>query len=134
MGTLVFGTLHTNSATKTIDRLVDSFPASQQAQIRTTLADSISAIVSQLLLPTADRKGRCAAYEILLRTTALANMIREGNTMMLTSLIQGHRNKGMCTMDDSLMDLLKKHKITAAMAMSRANKKSSFKALAGRSA
>lgn len=126
MGTLVFGTLHTNSATKTIDRLVDSFPANQQPQIRTTLADSISAIVSQLLLPTADGNGRCAAFEILLRTNSLPNIIREGNTMMLTSVIQSRRMQGMCTMDDSLMDLVKADKITGAMAMAKAHKKSRF--------
>ena len=126
MGTLVFGTLHTNSATKTIDRLVGVFPASQQTQIRTTLADSISAIVSQLLLPTTDGRGRCAAYELLLRTNSLANIIREGNTMMLTSVIQSHRNEGMCTMDDSLAELVHKHKITATAAMAKASKKELF--------
>lgn len=126
MGTLVFGTLHTNSATKTIDRLVDSFPARQQAQIRTSLADSIKAIVSQLLLRTADGNGRCAAFEILLRTNSLPNIIREGNTMMLTSVIQSRRMQGMCTMDDSLMDLLKQEKITGDLAMSKAVKKSRF--------
>jgi twitching motility protein PilT len=130
MGTLVLGTLHTNNATKTIDRLVDSFPARQQNQIRTTLADSISAIVSQLLLPTADGKGRCAAFEIMLRCNSLAKIIREGNTMMLISVIQGHRNQGMCTMDDSLMELLKKGKITATVAMAKAKKKSLFERLA----
>lgn len=130
MGTLVFGTLHTNSATKTIDRLIDAFPASQQSQIRTTLSDSIRAIVSQLLLPTADGQGRCAAYEILLRTNSLPNIIREGNTTMLVSVIQSRRGQGMCAMDDSLMELLKGRKITAATAMSRANNKDRFKDLA----
>lgn len=134
MGTLVFGTLHTNSATKTIDRLVDSFPANQQNQIRTTLADSISAIVSQLLMPTVDGKGRCAAFEIMLRTNSLANIIREGNTMMLTSVIQSRRQQGMCLMDDSLMELFTKGKITATMAMSKANKKSRFEEMANREA
>ena len=127
MGTLVFGTLHTNSATKTIDRLVDAFPASQQSQIRTTLADSICAIVSQLLLPTADGQGRCAAYEIMLRTNSLPNIIREGNTTMLTSVIQSGINEGMCAMDDSLEALLRKGKITGAAAMAKAKDKSRFK-------
>ncbi|MFT5139800.1 MAG: twitching motility protein PilT [Lysobacterales bacterium] len=130
MGSLVFGTLHTNSATKTIDRLIDAFPASRQPQIRTTLADSICAIVSQLLLPTADGKGRCAAYEILLRTISLPNIIREGNTTMLVSVIQGGINEGMCGMDDSLGMLLKQHKITATAAMSKAKDKSRFAARA----
>jgi len=127
MGTLVFGTLHTNSATKTIDRLIDAFPASQQNQIRTTLAESICAIVSQLLLPTADGQGRCAAYEILLRSNSLPNIIREGNTTMLASVIQSGVNEGMCAMDDSLTTLLNKGKITAEAAMSKAKDKSRFR-------
>jgi twitching motility protein PilT len=127
MGTLVFGTLHTNSATKTIDRLIDAFPASQQAQIRTTLAESISAIVSQLLLPTSDGRGRCAAHEILLRSTSLPNIIREGNTTMLKSVIQSGVNEGMCAMDDSLEALLEQGKISAASAMAKARDKSRFK-------
>ena len=126
MGTLVFGTLHTNSATKTIDRLIDAFPANQQSQIRTSVADSIRAIVSQLLLPTADGHGRCAAYEILLRTNSLSKMIREGNTSMLLSIIQSCRNQGMCTMDDSLMDLLDEERITSTVAMAKVNNKDGF--------
>lgn len=129
MGTLVFGTLHTNSATKTIDRLIGAFPANQQSQIRTTLADSISAIVSQLLLPTADGDGRCAAYEILLRTNSLPKLIREGNTTALLSIIQTHRNQGMCAMDDSLMELFDGRKITADLAFARATSKDRFKEL-----
>lgn len=127
MGTLVFGTLHTNSATKTIDRLIDAFPASQQPQIRTTLADSICAIASQLLLPTSDGNGRCAAFEILLRTNSLPNIIREGNTTMLRSVIQSGVNEGMCAMDDSLEKLLNEGKISGAAAMAKAKDKSRFK-------
>ena len=127
MGTLVFGTLHTNSATKTIDRLIDAFPASQQSQIRTTLADSICAIVSQLLLPTSDGQGRCAAYEILLRTNSLPNIIREGNTTMLKSVIQSGVNEGMCAMDDSLEELIQEGKIAGAAALAKAKDKSRFK-------
>ncbi|MBT8061036.1 MAG: type IV pilus twitching motility protein PilT [Xanthomonadales bacterium] len=126
MGSLVFGTLHTNSATKTIDRLIDAFPASRQEQIRTTLADSICAIVSQQLLPTADGEGRCAAHEIMLRTNSLPNIIREGNTTMLVSVIQGGMNHGMCSMDDSLAGLVKKRKITATAALSKAKDKKRF--------
>jgi twitching motility protein PilT len=130
MGALVFGTLHTNSAVKTIDRLIDAFPAKQQPQIRTTVADSICAIVSQLLLPAADGQGRYAAYEILLRSNSLPKIIREGNTIMLESVIQSHGNRGMCTMDDSLMTLFKQQKISAAMAMSRAHNKPRFEKFA----
>ena len=132
MGTLVFGTLHTNSATKTIDRLIDAFPASQQSQIRTTLADSICAIGSQLLLPTSDGQGRCAAFEILLRTNSLPNIIRESNTTMLSSVIQSGVNEGMCAMDDSLEGLLRIGKISKASAMARAKDKSRFRNRSGR--
>jgi twitching motility protein PilT len=132
MGTLVFGTLHTNSATKTIDRLIDAFPASQQSQVRTTLAESICAIVSQQLLPTADGRGRCAAFEILLRTNSLPNIIREGNTTMLSSVIQGGVNEGMCAMDDSLAALVKKGTVSAKAAMAKAKDKSRFMALSRR--
>lgn len=129
MGALVFGTLHTNSATKTIDRLVGAFPASQQTQIRTTLADSICGVVSQLLLPTADGAGRAAVFEILLRTNSLSKLIREGNTSALQSVIHAGRNKGMCAMDDSLQDLVKAQKITAEMALAKAHNKDHFKHL-----
>ncbi len=129
MGSLVFGTLHTNSAGKTIDRLVDAFPADQQPQIRTTLAESISGIVSQLLLPTADGEGRCAAHEILLRTSGLPNVIREGNTPMLQSIIQGGRNMGMQSMDDALMALVESGKVTARAAYMKAADKGRFEPL-----
>ena len=129
MGTLVFGTLHTNSAAKTIDRLIDAFPAEEQSQIRTTLAESIVGIVSQLLLPTADGKGRCAVHEILLKTGGLANVVREGNTPMLQSIIQGGRSKGMCMMDDSLMEKLEEGKITAEAAYLKAQDKARFEPL-----
>ncbi len=129
MGTLVFGTLHTNSAAKTIDRLIDAFPAAEQPQIRTTLSESISGIVSQLLLRTADGQGRCAAFEILLRTSGLPNIIREGNTPMLQSVIQGGRKRGMCTMDDSLFYLAQKGRITARTAWSKAADKQRFEPL-----
>ncbi len=129
MGTLVFGTLHTNSAAKTIDRLIDAFPAEEQSQIRTTLAESIVGIVSQLLLPTADGKGRCAVHEVLLKTRGLANVVREGNTPMLQSIIQGGRAKGMCMMDDSLMEKLEEGRITAEAAYLKAQDKTRFEPL-----
>lgn len=129
MGTLVFGTLHTNSAGKTIDRLIDAFPAEEQPQVRTTLAESITGIVSQLLLPTADGKGRCAVHEVLLRTSGLANIIREGNTPMLQSIIQGNRNRGMCMMDDSLQEAVESGRITAEAAFMKATDKARFEPL-----
>ncbi len=126
MGALVFGTLHTNSAAKTIDRLIDAFPANQQAQVRTTLAESIAAIVSQLLLPTVDGQGRCAVHEILLKTPGLPNVVREGNTPMLRSIIQGGRGIGMCMMDDSLEERVKEGKVSAQEAWSKAQEKQRF--------
>ena len=108
MGTLVFGTLHTNGTANTIDRLIDAFPADQQAQVRITLSESLSAVVSQLLLPTADGKGRVAVNEILLKTPGLPNVIREGNTPMIRSIIQGSRADGMVLMDDALAQLVDK--------------------------
>ena len=95
MGLLVFGTLHTNSAAKTIDRVIDAFPAEEQNQVRISLSESLAGVVSQLLLPTADGKGRCAVHEILLRTSGLPNVIREGNTPMLSSIIQSGKSLGM---------------------------------------
>ena len=130
MGMLVFGTLHTNSAAKTVDRLIDAFPANQQNQIRTTLAESVVAIVSQLLLRTADGNGRCAAHEILLKTSGLPNIIREGNTPMIKSIIQGGGSVGMQTMDDALFGLVEAGRVTATTAMSKATEKARFEPLA----
>jgi twitching motility protein PilT len=126
MGALVFGTLHTNGAANTIDRLIDAFPAEEQSQIRTTLAESIAGIVSQLLLKTADGKGRCAVNEILLKTAGLPNVIREGNTPMITSIIQGGRNSGMQLMDDALMALVEQQRITPREAYMKATNKGRF--------
>lgn len=131
MGSLVFGTLHTNSASKTIDRLIDVFPAEQQPQIRLTLADSLVAVVSQLLVRAADGRGRYAACEILLRVQGLANMIREGNTPMIHSLIQAGRNRGMRTMDDALLELAQAKKIAPDEAMRRAREKKRFQSMLG---
>ncbi len=126
MGSLVFGTLHTNSAAKTIDRLIDVFPPDEQPQIRSTLAESITGIVAQQLLPTADGKGRVAAFEILLKTPGLPNMIREGNTPLLVSVIQGGGAQGMRMMDDSLLELVKGGKVSADEAVRRAADRAVF--------
>ena len=110
MGMLVFGTLHTNSAVKTIDRLIDAFPSDEQDQARIALSESLEAVCAQLLLPVAggarNGRGRVAVHEILLRTSALPNIIREGNTGMLASMIQNGKRRGMQTMDDALWRLL----------------------------
>ena len=129
MGSLVFGTLHTNSAAKTIDRIIDAFPAEEQSQVRISLAESLSAVVSQLLLPTADGKGRCAAHEILLRTSGLGNVIREGNTPMISSIIQGGKNTGMQAMDDCLFALVKEGRVKASDAILKATDKPRFEPL-----
>ena len=130
MGTLVFGTLHTNGAASTIDRLIDSYPADEQSQVRENLAESLAAIVSQLLLTTADGNGRVAATEILFRTTGLPNIIREGTTTMIRSVIQSGRGQGMQMMDDAIMQLLEQERITPQVAYSKAAEKSRFESSA----
>jgi twitching motility protein PilT len=129
MGSLVFGTLHTNGAVNTIDRLIDAFPAEEQAQIRTTLAESLAGVVSQLLLRTADGQGRCAACEILLRTPGLPNVIREGNSPMMISIMQGGRAQGMQQMDEALMALVEARRVSAREAYLKATNKARFEKL-----
>jgi twitching motility protein PilT len=129
MGMLVFGTLHTNSATKTVDRIVDAFPASEQNQIRVSLSESLTGVVSQLLVPTADGKGRVAVHEILLRTSGLANVIREGNTPMLNSIIGSGKAQGMQAMDDVLYALVEQGSIRATDAHMKALNKARFEPL-----
>ncbi|TMA34571.1 MAG: type IV pilus twitching motility protein PilT [Deltaproteobacteria bacterium] len=131
MGMLVFGTLHTNSAAKTIDRIIDAFPAKEQNQVRISLSESLAAVVSQLLVPTADGKGRSAVHEILLRTSALPNIIREGKITMLNSLIEGGKAQGMQTMDDTLFGLVKAGKIRGSDAYMKATNKSRFESVSG---
>ena len=129
MGLLVFGTLHTNGAAKTIDRIIDAFPASEQPQIRISLSESLAAVVSQLLLPTTDGKGRVAVNEILLRTSGLPNLIREGNTPMIGSLIQSGKSEGMQSMDDALMALVQQKRIHPRDAYLKAADKARFESL-----
>jgi twitching motility protein PilT len=130
MGLLVFGTLHTSGAAKTIDRIVDAFPASEQGQVRLSLSESLAAVVSQLLLPGRDGKGRVAANEILLRTQGLPNLIREGNTPMINSVIQSGRKDGMQTMDDSLLALVQAGRIDPREAYRKAADKTRFESMA----
>jgi twitching motility protein PilT len=130
MGLLVFGTLHTSGAAKTIDRIVDAFPASEQSQVRLSLSESLAAVVSQLLLPGKDGKGRVAANEILLRTQGLPNLIREGNTPMINSVIQSGRKDGMQTMDDSLLALVQAGRIDPREAYRKAADKARFESMA----
>jgi twitching motility protein PilT len=120
MGIVVFGTLHTNSAAKTIDRMIDVFPTEEQAQARISLSESLSAIVAQQLIPTADGTSRVAVFEILLRTPGLPNIIREGNVPLLITLMQGGKGLGMQTLDDGLFGLVREGKISVHEALSRA--------------
>ncbi len=126
LGILVFGTLHTNSAAKTVDRVVDAFPSDEQDHVRNMLADSLMAVVAQQLLPTSDGNGRCAAVEILLGSPALANLIRESKISQISSLIQTRTAEGMQTMDQALMKLIKEGKITTEAAYEKAFDKNLF--------
>ncbi|MCH7732692.1 MAG: type IV pilus twitching motility protein PilT [Candidatus Marinimicrobia bacterium] len=112
-GHLVFGTLHTSGATKTVDRIIDQFPPQQQSQIRMMVSESILGIVSQVLLP---RKGggRIAAFEVLIRTSAVSNLIREKKTYQLKSVLQTSSDIGMNTLDQSLLKLVKKGLVVKA--------------------
>ena len=124
-GHLVFGTLHTSSAAKTVDRLVNVFPTTQQEQIRTMLAESLRGVVAQQLLRTLDSK-RCAALEILKVNAAAANLIREGKTFQIPSIIQTGRKEGMQLMDQALEELLDTKRISAEEAYRFAVNKNQF--------
>ncbi|MFC1876199.1 type IV pilus twitching motility protein PilT [Thermodesulfobacteriota bacterium] len=128
-GHLVFGTLHTTSAAKTVDRIVEVFPSSEQAQIRSTLADGVRAIVAQVLFKRADKKGRCPALEILIATPAVRNLIRESKTHQLNSMIQTGKKYGMQLLDEAIMDLYNKGWITGDAAYQKANDKAKFRPL-----
>ncbi len=106
-GHLVFGTLHTSTAAKTVDRIIDVFPSDQQDQVRAMLSESLKGVVCQQLLKTADGKGRVAAFEIMLGTAAIGNLIREGKTFQIPSIIQTAKKDGMQLLDQHLIDLLK---------------------------
>lgn len=116
-GHLVFSTLHTIGAAATIDRVIDVFPPHQQQQIRIQLASVLEAVISQQLIPTSDNRGRVAAYEVMHATPAVKNLIREGKSHQITSIIQTSKKLGMLTMDDAIYDLYLKRKIDAERAM-----------------
>ena len=120
-GHLVFATLHTQDAPQTVDRIIDVFPPAQQGQIRAQLAIGLQGIVTQTLLPTADGQGRCVAAEVLIPTPGVRNLIREGKTHQIYSLIQTGGAEGMQTMDASLAGLVREGKITMATAESRSS-------------
>jgi twitching motility protein PilT len=122
-GHLVLATLHTSNAARSLDRLLDVFPAEQQAQIRTMVSESLRGIISHQLIPKADGTGRVLALEILTNTPAVANVIREAKTFMLPGIIQTGKKQGMRLMDDTLIELYDRGLITAKEAYARADQK-----------
>lgn len=128
-GHLVFGTLHTTSAAKTVDRIIEVFPTGQQSQIRSTLADGIRAVVAQVLFKRIDKRGRCVALEILIATPAARNLIRESKTHMLPGVMQTGKKYGMQLLDDAIMDLYNKKMISGDEAYTKANDKAKFRPL-----
>jgi twitching motility protein PilT len=127
-GLLVFGTLHTNNARKTVDRLIDVFPSDQQSQVRTMLANSLRGVVAQVLMKKADGKGRKAINEILIVNPAASAIIREGATQKLQDVIVGGKSEGMQFMDDAILDALKAGIVSAEEAYVKATDKNKFKA------
>ncbi|MFA5172425.1 MAG: type IV pilus twitching motility protein PilT [Sulfuriferula sp.] len=125
-GHLVFGTLHTSSAAKTIDRIVDVFPAAEKEMVRSMLSESIRAVISQTLLKTKDGTGRVAAHEIMIGTPAIRNLIRENKVAQMYSSIQTGQNVGMQTLDQCLQDLVKRNIISIGEARMRAANKDMF--------
>jgi len=125
-GHLVFGTLHTTNAPKTVDRIIDVFPSHQQAQIRTTLSESLKGVIAQNLFKRIDKKGRCAALEVLVCTYAVGALIRESKTHQIPSSMQTGKKYGMQTLDDAIMELLLKKWISPEDAYDKAIDKQRF--------
>ncbi len=127
-GHLVFGTLHTSSAAKTVDRVVDVFPAAEKEMVRAMLSESLRAVISQTLLKTKDGSGRVAAHEIMIGTPAIRNLIRENKIAQMYSAIQTGQNFGMQTLDQNLIDLVRRNVVSSAEARFRAANKDAFPA------
>jgi twitching motility protein PilT len=125
-GHLVFGTLHTTNAAKTVDRIIEVFPPEEQNQIRNTLSTSLRCVVAQNLFKRADVKGRCAALEILVCNTAIGNLIRENKTFQIPSAMQLGKKQGMQTLDDAIMELVQKKWISPEEAYDKAIDKNRF--------
>ena len=128
-GHLVFGTLHTTSAAKTIDRVIEVFPAEEQAQVRNSLSTGLKVVVAQNLFKRVDKRGRCAALELLVCTAAVGNLIREGKTVQIPSAIQTGKQYGMQTLDDAILAVLQKGWISAEEAYDKCIDKNKFKAM-----
>ena len=129
MGILVMGTLHTNGAAQTVDRIVNVFPADKQSHVRTMLSTSLRGVISQQLLQRADRQGRVAALEILVNNSAVANLIRQGKLDQLETTMQSGASSGMRTMDTSIQALLDNRQISGKEAYKKAINKARFEAL-----
>jgi twitching motility protein PilT len=127
-GHLVFGTLHTSSAAKTIDRVVDVFPAAEKEMVRSMLSESLRAVISQTLLKTKDGQGRVAAHEIMIGTPAIRNLIRENKVAQMYSAIQTGQNFGMQTLDQNLLDMVRRNIVSSAEARNKAANKDAFPA------
>jgi len=125
-GHLVFGTLHTSSAAKTIDRIVDVFPATEKDMVRAMMSESLRAVISQTLLKTKDGTGRVAAHEIMIGTPAIRNLIRENKVAQMYSAIQTGQNIGMQTLDQCLADMVRRNIVSSAEARLRAQNKDNF--------
>ena len=125
-GHLVFGTLHTSSAAKTIDRVVDVFPASEKEMVRAMLSESLRAVISQTLLKTKDGSGRVAAHEIMIGTPAIRNLIRENKIAQMYSAIQTGAQLGMQTLDQNLQELIRRNVVSVSEARSKAQNKDMF--------
>src|SRR5437667_386953 len=126
-GHLVFGTLHTQSAAKTVDRMIDVFPAEQQNKIRATLSESLKGIVAQSLFRRIDKKGRVAAMEILVFTTAIANLVREGKTHQIPGMIQVGKKLGNQPLDDAILEHIRMKRISPEEAYDKAMDKKKFR-------
>ncbi len=129
-GHLVFGTLHTTGSARTVDRIIDAFPANQQEQIRAQLSVSIVAVISQVLLPRVDG-GRVAAFEVMMMNPAIGNLIRKNETNKIQSTIQTSRRLGMTTLDDHLLELVRAGTITREVALDAAQSKADIEARLG---
>ena len=130
-GALVFGTLHTNSAPKTIDRLIDVFPAAEQDMARTLLASCLKGVLSQQLVKTSDGQGRACALEVAVCNYGMSNLIREGKTFQLASLIQAGKSEGMQTLEQALAELVEQKRITKEVAYASAGNKEYVATLLG---
>jgi twitching motility protein PilT len=126
-GHLVFGTLHTSSAAKTIDRIIDVFPAEEKEMVRAMLSESLRAVISQTLIKTKDGSGRVAAHEIMIGTPAIRNLIRENKVAQMYSAIQTGQQVGMQTLDQCMLELVKRNVVAADEARTRAVNKDAFR-------